>query len=153
MGVDLNISKQDLNDLLGVATKGQLFQFNGSLNKQIDGVAMGSPLGPLLANVLMSSIEEKLDVEGKLPPCHPWYVDDTLIVMPDLSTARDFLNTLNQAHPAIKFTMEVKNDGILPFLGIQILNRVPCIETKVFVKLTNSGLLLHYHSHVNNKYW
>ena len=28
---DLNISKQDLIDLLGVATKGQLFQFNGSL--------------------------------------------------------------------------------------------------------------------------
>ena len=40
---DLNISKQDLIDLLGVATKGQLFQFNGSLYEQIDGVAMGSP--------------------------------------------------------------------------------------------------------------
>ena len=38
-----------------------------TLYEQIDGVAMGSPLGPLLANVFMSSIEEKLDVEGKLP--------------------------------------------------------------------------------------
>ena len=65
---DLNISKQDLTDLLGVATKGQLFQFNGSLYEQIDGATMGSPLGPLLANVFMSSIEEKLDVERKLPP-------------------------------------------------------------------------------------
>ena len=80
------------------------------------------------------------------------YVDDTLTVMPDLSTARDFLNTLNHAHAAIKFTMEVKNDGMLPFLGIQLLNRAPCIETKVFVKPTNSGLLLHYHSHVDNRY-
>ena len=53
--------------------------------------------------------------------------------MPDLSTARDFLNTLNHAHPAIKFTMEVENDGMLPFLGIQLLNRAPRIETKVFV--------------------
>ena len=60
---NLNISKQDLIDLLGVATKGQLFQFNDSLYKQIDGVAMGSPLGPLLANVFMSSIEEKLIVD------------------------------------------------------------------------------------------
>jgi len=65
---DLKISKQDLIDLLGVATKGQLFQFNGSLDEQIDGVAMGSPLGPLPTNVFISSIEEKLDVEGKLPP-------------------------------------------------------------------------------------
>ena len=67
-GVEKVISKQDLIHLLSVATKGQLFQFNGSLYEQVDGVAMGSPLGPLLANVFMSSIEEKLDVEGKLPP-------------------------------------------------------------------------------------
>ena len=29
---------------------------------------------------------------------------------------------------------------------------MPCIETKVFVKPTNSGLLLHYHSHVDDRY-
>ena len=113
---------------------------------------MGSPLGPLLANVFMSSIEEKLDVGGKLPPYYRRYVDDTFTVMPGLSTAKDFLNTLNHAHPAIKFTMEVEKDGMLPFLGTQLLNRAPRIETKVFVKPTNSGLLLHYHSHVDNRY-
>ena len=48
--------------------------------------------------------------------------------------------------------MEIENDGMLPFLGIQLLNRAPRIETKVFVKPTNSGLLLHYHSHVDNMY-
>ena len=80
------------------------------------------------------------------------YVDHTFTVMPDLSTARDFLNTLNHTHPAIKFTMEVENDGMLPFLGIQLLNRAPRIETKVFMKPTNSGLLLHYHSHIDNRY-
>ena len=119
---NLNISKQDLINHLGLAAKGQIFQFSGSLYVLIDGVAIGSPLGPLLANVFMSSIEEKLDVKGKLPPYYRRYVDDTLPVMPDLSTARDFLNTLNHAQPAIKFTMEVENDGMLPFLGIQLLN-------------------------------
>ena len=97
----------------------------------------------------------KLDVEGKLPPYYHRYVDDTLTVMPDLSTARDFLNhvnTLNHAHPAIKFTMEVENDGMLSFLGIQLLNRASHIETKVFAMHTNRGLLLHYHSHVDNRY-
>lgn len=58
---DLNLTKTDLVDLLRVATKGQLFQFNGALYEQTDGVAMGSPLGPLLANVFMSSIEENLE--------------------------------------------------------------------------------------------
>ena len=65
----LNLSKQDLVDLLEGATKDQLFLFNGQLYEQTDGVAMGSPLGPLLANVFMCSIEETLDREGKMPSC------------------------------------------------------------------------------------
>ena len=88
---------------------------------------MGPLLGLFQANVFMSSIEEKSDVEGKLPPYYRRYVDDKLTVMPDLSTARDFLN---HAHPAIKFTIEVENAAMLPFLGIQLLNQAPRIETK-----------------------
>ena len=45
---NMNISKDDLIDLLNAATKNQLFQFNGNLYEQVDGVAMGSPLGPLV---------------------------------------------------------------------------------------------------------
>ena len=48
--------------------------------------------------------------------------------------------------------MEIKKDGILPFLGTQFLNRAPQIETKVYVKPTNTGLLVHYQSHVDNRY-
>ena len=127
-----------------VANKGQLFQLNGALYDQTDGVAMGSPLGPLLTNVFMSSLEEKLELESKLPPYYRRYVDDTLRVMPDIPTAADFLDTLNHAHSAVIFTMEIEKDGILPFLGIQILNRGSQLETKVYVKPANTGLLLHY---------
>jgi len=55
---NLNITKSDLVELLNIATKNQLFQFEGSLYEQTDGVAMGSPLGPLMANVFMCSIED-----------------------------------------------------------------------------------------------
>jgi len=134
-----------------VATKGQLCQLNGSLYEQTNGVAMASPLGPLLADVLMSSIEEKLDVEGKLLPYYRRYVDDTLTMMPDLSTGTFSTPSTAPTPPSI-FTVEVENDGMLPFLDIQILNRAPRIETKVFVKPTVSGLLLHYHRHVYNRY-
>ena len=148
----LNLTKTDLVDLLSVATKGQLFQFNDALYEQTDGVAMGSPLGPLLANVFMSHIEENLEREDKLPSFYRRYVDDTLTIMPNIETASNFLNTLNRAHPSVKFTMETEYNGMLPFLGFQLLNRSPQIETKVYVKPTNSGLLLHYQSHVDNRY-
>ena len=62
------------------------------------------------------------------------------------------LDTLNHAHSAVSFTMEVEENGMLPFLGVQLLNRAPCVETKVYVKPTNTGLLLHYHSHVDSRY-
>ena len=48
--------------------------------------------------------------------------------------------------------METESNGMLPLPGIQLLNRSPQIETKECVKLTNSGLLLHHQSHVDNRY-
>ena len=100
----------------------------------------------------MSHIEENLEREGKLPSFYRKYVDDTLTIMPSIETASNFLDTLNQAHFPVKFTMETECNGMLRFLGIQLLNRSPQIETKVYVKPTNSGLLLHYQSHVDNRY-
>ena len=64
---ELNLSRDQLIELLNAATKNQLFQVSRNLFEQTDGVAMGSPLGPLLANVFMCSIEDKLDQDGKLP--------------------------------------------------------------------------------------
>ena len=63
----LHLSGQDLVDFLRGATKDQLFIFNGQLYEETDGVAMGSLLGPLLANASMCSIEESLEQEGKMP--------------------------------------------------------------------------------------
>ena len=49
----------ELKQLLCLATKESHFIFNGLLYKQIDGVAVGSPLGPSLANAFLSYYEKK----------------------------------------------------------------------------------------------
>ena len=113
---------------------------------------MGSPLGPFLTNVFMSRIEVNLERGGKLSSFNRRYVNDTLTIMPNIETASNFLDTLNKAHSSVKFTMETECNGRRPFLDIQLLNRTPQIERKVYVKPTNSGLLLHYQGHVNNRY-
>ena len=84
---DLNITKLDLMELLRIATKNQLFQFEGKLYEQVDGVAMGSPLGPLMANAFMCKIEKQLERENKLPIFYKRFVDDTLSAMPDPEAA------------------------------------------------------------------
>jgi len=45
-----------LKDLLVFATKKSHFVFDGQFFDQSDGVAMGSPLGPVLANILCVSL-------------------------------------------------------------------------------------------------
>ncbi|XP_015758165.1 PREDICTED: uncharacterized protein LOC107337499 [Acropora digitifera] len=65
---------------------------------------MGSPLGPLLANAFMCSIEETLHREGKMPTYYKRFVDDTLTIMPNKTSADNFLDILNQCHSSIKFT-------------------------------------------------
>jgi len=48
--------------------------------------------------------------------------------------------------------MEVERNSSLPVIGVALLNLAPRIETKVYVKPTNMGLLLHYQSHVDTRY-
>ena len=52
------LSKIEFKELLSLATKESYFIFNGQLYKQVDGVAMGSPLGPTLANAFLVHFEK-----------------------------------------------------------------------------------------------
>jgi len=48
-----------LKTALEFATKKSHFIFDGQYYDQVDGVAMGSPLGPVLANIFMCHFEEQ----------------------------------------------------------------------------------------------
>ena len=149
---NLALKESDLRALLNIAVKNQLFQLDGKLYEQIDGVAMGSPLGPLMANTFMCSIEEKLVSDMVMPSFYHRFVDDTITSQRSLATAEDFLDTLNNCHESLNFTMECEVDGKLSFLGMEAIRNDEHFETKVHVKPTNTGLLLHYQSHVDRRY-
>lgn len=68
-----------MKQLLELCTKNVHFSFEDKIYKQKDGVAMGSPLGPVLANIFMVQLER--NVIPKLTHCMlPWkrFVDDTI---------------------------------------------------------------------------
>ena len=56
---DLRITRQDLKKLFEFATSGTHFLFDGNCYDQIDRVAMGSPLGPVVANLFMGFHEKR----------------------------------------------------------------------------------------------
>ena len=50
---DFKITKNELKNLFDFAKSGPHFLFDSSFFDQINGVAMGYPLGPVLANLFM----------------------------------------------------------------------------------------------------
>ena len=76
---------------------------------------MGPPLLPLMANIFMCSVEEKLERENKLASFYERYVDDTLDLVRDHSDAINLFTTLNEAHPSIQFIMVVATSNRLPY--------------------------------------
>ena len=60
---NLNMSSEDLTKLFKLATCETHSLFKGKFYDQIDGVAMGSPLAPVLANLFMGH-NEKLWIEN-----------------------------------------------------------------------------------------
>ena len=64
--IKTSIPKNILRELLYLCTKEVHFMFNDEIYIQSVGVAMGSPLGPLFANIFMTSLEE--EVIPKLTP-------------------------------------------------------------------------------------
>ena len=49
-----------MKKLLTLCTKNVPFSINNEIYIQTDGVAMGSPLGPVIANILMVELETTL---------------------------------------------------------------------------------------------
>ena len=48
--------------------------------------------------------------------------------------------------------MELPTENRLPFLGMVLRKDSQSITTSVYVKPTNTGLLIHYNSDVDNRY-
>ena len=72
--------------------------------------------------------------------------------MPNTESATDFLQVLNGAHPSLSFTMEFEHEGSIPFPGTLITRCGNTLKTEVYRKPTDTGLLLHFQSHVDNRY-
>ena len=105
---------------------------------------MGSPLGPLMANTFMCSLEEKLVERNQMPSLYHRFVDDSITSQRNNASAEAFLSTLNSLHPSLQFTMELETSGAILFLGATLINKNGRLETKVYIKPTNTGLMLHY---------
>lgn len=96
-----------LKELILRCTLNVQFKFNGELYRQIDGVSMGSPLGPILADIFMGKLEAtKLNNKIKETKFYCRYVDDIFAVLSNENELISTQDAFNQAHSSISFTSE-----------------------------------------------
>ena len=125
-----------------LATKESHFIFNEILYKQIDGVAMGSPLGPTIANAFLCFYEKKWleQCPDKFKPVYyRRYVDDIFVLFKSRDHLIKFREYLNKCHPNMKFSFEEEKNGKkrleketrLPLLSIA--NQLLVVSTRTLI--------------------
>ncbi|XP_075163330.1 uncharacterized protein LOC142235965 [Haematobia irritans] len=121
------------------------FQYDGKIYKQKRGLPMGSPASPIVADIMMEKLlDESLRKLTQKPKIITKYVDDLFAIIKETEIERT-LTTLNNYHSNIRFTMELEEDGKLPYLDILILRNKKNITVNWYQKNTASGRIMNFH--------
>ena len=117
------LCKSELFYLLKLATTELSFIFDHILYKEIDRVAICSPLGPTWANAFLCHYK-KLWL-GNCPPefksvVYRRYVDDIFVFFNSKDHLLPFATYTNTRHQILKFTFDFEQSNSFSFLDIKI---------------------------------
>ena len=116
------------------------------MHQQKDDVAMGTPLGPALANIFVGFHEGCLFYCDQKPGVYFRYVDDTYTIFKTEAEYDTFLKNLNDLHTTLQFTFEKEVKNSLPFLDVLVEKPDTGFLTSVYRKPTFSGLYIRWTS-------
>ena len=144
--LETKTSRKEMKDFLLLWTKNVHFSYDDKLYSQKDGVAKGSPLGPVIAGTFMVVLERNA-IPKLSTDMAKWkrYVDDTITYIKP-SSINYVLSVLNSFHKNIKFTFEEEKDNKISFLDVLILRKGSSIQTTVYRKVTHNDVYLQWGS-------
>ena len=138
-----SITKNEMKEMLILCTKSVHFTFESRTYVQTADVSMGSPLGPVLANVFTIELENSL-LPNLTKHIKFWkrYAHDT-VCFAKIGTTEVIVSFLNSFGKNIQFTFEEENDEIIQFLDTLISKNRNDITTSVYRKLTCNDIYLN----------
>jgi hypothetical protein len=142
------LCEQKIMELVNLCLDSTYFQFGVHFYEQTSGLAMDSPLSPILADLFMEKIEEIIKKEDKENHIKFWkrYLNDVFAIIKKEGNPEEILFHANNISRTVKFTLEKEKDGFLPFLDVKITQQGERLITSVYRKKTDSGRYLHYES-------
>ena len=103
--------------MLELSVFNNLFLFNGQYYRQIDGLGMGLPLSPTLANIFLCFHENNwlnaCPIEFK-PIFYRRYIDDTFLIFNDVSHVQKFMDYLNSKEILPVYAFSSYREAIQP---------------------------------------
>ena len=149
------LSKRDFFKLLETATSKFSYIFDCLLYKHVDGVAMGSLLGPTTANAFLCHYEKEwLDncpIHFK-PLIYKMHVDDIFVIFLSKEHLQRFIDYMNKQHKSLTFTSEVGYNNSFSFIDIKVTYNNHQFKVSVYRKPTFSGVFRHYESYLDQIY-
>ena len=100
---------------MAMAISSVKFSFNDIMQRQIDGVVKGSPLGPALATIFVDCYESKLFQTISKPKMYYRYMDDVFVVFRKEDECDLFLDSLNSLHTSLRFIFEKESNPLSRF--------------------------------------
>ena len=156
MGHIQQIFPEDISRLFKHCLTTTYFSYDGKFYEQTEGVAMGSPLSPVVANFFMEKLEQQaLSTASYKPKVWFRYVDDTFVVWSHgPEKLQEFLTHINKIHKNIQFTMETEENNKLAFLDVLLTRNEKSLGHSVYRKPTHTDRYLHRNSnhHPSQKY-
>ena len=116
--------------------------------RQIEGLAMGSPCAPLLANGWLSQYDSSIQDNAKI---HFRYMDDVFREIKG-SMYESKLTEINSLHESLKFTGEKEKDNAIPALDTKLMNREGTLSSTWYFKPSDTGLIMNFHALAPVKY-
>lgn len=143
------VDKETFKTLLELCTCNVVMKTHDGFYRQTDGLAMGSPPAPLMANGWLAKYDPRIKENSKL---YARYMDDILKDM-KRDKVQQKLAEINSYHPSLKFTIEEENEqSALPFLDMLIYRTGTSLHSTWYNKPTDTGLVMNYHALAPTKY-
>ena len=145
---DMPIDRETFITLATISSCDVIFDTHDGCYKQVDGLAMGSPPAPHLANGWLSLFDKTIQGSSKI---YSRYMDDILCSIKK-ENIDSHLNMINGLHPSLTFTYEIETNGKLPFLDMNLCNNSGSLSSHWYRKPTDTGLTLNFHALAPLKY-